>query len=416
MSAACPEKMPRHTFSVILSYLAMMALATAVNLMPIFLTAVSAEFHNLSAEQGGRIGAVTFAGLVAAILMSGPLVDRLPGYGAKAFAIGGNLLVAAGLFLLAISPSYRVVLVASFIMGAGAGSLDMILSPIVSVLRPNHRTVALNFLHGFYCVGAVLTILAGALALRFHVHWRTATLCIIPFPLLVGIGFLFARIPPLIAEGALRISTRTLLKDRFFPLALIAIALGGATELGIAYWLPTYAQDDLAFPKFTADLAFLGFSLAMAVGRLAIGLIGQRINTLHLLLGCCIASIVLFLAAAFAPNALALIACILTGLAGSTLWPSTLALVSDRHPHGGATMFAMLAALGNAGGIAMPWIMGFIADAHGSAALAHLLTDRSGLSLGIAAGGLCPLFMFFILLAMKTQPALPRATSAPAAG
>jgi fucose permease len=279
-------------------------------------------------------------------------------------------------------------------MGLGAGSLDMILSPIVSVLRPDRRTDALNILHGVYCVGAVLTILAGALALKLNVHWRTATLGLIPCPLLVAACFIFAYIPPLIAEGSQRISTRKLLREKFFLLALLAITLGGATELGLAYWLPTYAQTELHFPKFTADLAFLGFSLAMAVGRLAIGLLGHKISTIHLLLYCCIASTILFLIAGLAPNALALAACILAGLAGSTLWPSTLALVSDRHPHGGATMFALLAALGNAGGIAMPWLMGTIAD-------------RSSLAISVALGASVPFLMFLVLLAMKARPHIP---------
>jgi fucose permease len=273
-------------------------------------------------------------------------------------------------------------------MGLGAGALDMILSPIVSVLRPDRRTVALNFLHGFYCVGAVFTILAGALALKFNVHWRAATLGIIPFPLIVAACFVFAYIPPLIAEGSERVRTRSLLREPFFLLALLAITLGGATELGLAYWLPTYAQKDLGFAKFTADLSFLGFSLAMAVGRLAIGLLGHRVNTMKLLMNCCIASTVLFVVAGFAPPGVALTACIVTGLAGSTLWPSTLAVVSDRHPHGGATMFAVLAALGNAGGIAMPWVMGLIADA-------------TNLRLAVGVGAVVPLLMLIVLAGMR---------------
>jgi hypothetical protein len=43
-------------------------------------------------------------------------------------------------------------------------------------------------------------------------------------------------------------------------------------------------------------------------------------------------------------------ACILVGLTGSCLWPTTLAVAADRYPHGGATMFALLGALGNFGG------------------------------------------------------------------
>jgi hypothetical protein len=39
-----------------------------------------------------------------------------------------------------------------------------------------------------------------------------------------------------------------------------------------------------------------------------------------------------------------------------------LAVAADRYPDGGASMFAALAAFGNAGGIFMPWIIGYVGD------------------------------------------------------
>ena len=58
----------------------MMVLAIAVNLLPVFLTAIAVDLGRgspLSAEQLGRIGAVTFIGLVGGILVTGPLAYRL---------------------------------------------------------------------------------------------------------------------------------------------------------------------------------------------------------------------------------------------------------------------------------------------------------------------------------------------------
>ena len=68
---------PAYAFA--LCYAAMVCLAIAVNLMPIFLTTVRVELGGragLSGEQLGRISAVTFAGLVGGILFTGPLADR----------------------------------------------------------------------------------------------------------------------------------------------------------------------------------------------------------------------------------------------------------------------------------------------------------------------------------------------------
>lgn len=388
------------SFPLSLCYLAMMALAIGINLLPVFLTTIAVDpsvvgpLGELSKEQLGRLSAITFVGLVSAILVTGPLVDRAPKHGPKFCAILGNLLVAVGLLVLAKAPSYMVLMVACYIMGFGSGTLDMVLSPIVAALQPHRRTVAMNMLHSFYCIGAVASILAGAWALEAHFGWRSISLWLIVMPVLVAAGFLLLDLPPLVPEGFSRTRLRVLIRAPFFLLALAAIFLGGATELGMAYWLPTYAEQNLHYTQWTAGMAFLCFSLAMAVGRIAVGALGNRVPAIPLLLVCCGGSVVLFLAGAFLPwPALALGACVLAGLTGSCLWPSVLGVTADHFPHGGASMFGLLAGVGNAGGIVMPWLVGVIAD-------------HAGLALGLATGALCPALMIAVLLGMR-RPRAP---------
>jgi fucose permease len=190
-----------------------------------------------------------------------------------------------------------------------------------------------------------------------------------------------------------RIATRQLVRQRFFLLTMVAIFLGGATELGMAYWLPAYAEKSLGFSPWIAGLAFLGFSLAMTVGRLGMMFLPKTVGAIQLMLFCCVASTLLFPIASFAPvPGLAVAACILVGFTGSCLWPTTLAVAVDRYPRGGATMFALLGALGNFGGIFMPWLVGVVAD-------------HWGLRWGLASATLCPLAMILILLWMRRLPA-----------
>jgi fucose permease len=389
--------MPDHArskhFTVLLCYAAMMCLAIAVNLMPVFLTTVSLDFGGaagLTNEQLGRIGAATFAGLVLGILITGPLADRL---GAKPFTLLGNALIAGGLLTLHFAESYLAVLVASFIMGFGAGVLDMVLSPIVCALEPERRAAAMNWLHSFYCTGAVATVLAAAWALKAGAAWRSIALWLTVLPALVCLSFAMRRIPPLVAEATERMPLRTLCRNRYFQVALLAIFLGGATELGMAQWLPAYAEKTLGYSKWTGGMALLGFSLAMAVGRIAVGMLGPRVNPLTLMIGCCWCSVALFVLGCFLPwPAPALAACILAGLTGSTLWPSMLGVAADRFPRGGASMFSALAALGNFGGIFMPWVVG-------------VTTDYSSMRWGLATATLCPFLMALLLVWMKRHEA-----------
>ena len=74
-----------------------------------------------------------------------------------------------------------------------------------------------------------------------------------------------------------------------------------------------------------------------------------------------------------------------------------LGLAGHRFPRAGASLFGMLAALGNFGGIFMPWMIGAVADA-------------SSLRWGLATTPLCPLLMVGALAWMRrhVQLAEPR--------
>jgi len=345
-----------------LCYGAMMTLAIGLNLLPVFLTTLSQLYggaDGLSKEQLGRLGALAFSGLAAGILLTGPLVDR---GGPKFFIQLSNLMVAGSLVGLGFSHSYAVLGLWMFVLGLGAGILDMVLSPVVSALNPQRRAVAMNWLHSFYSVGAVVTILVGACALRLGFGWRASCLVLVPLPLGLFIAFASQRFPSLTTEGG-RVRLTALLKRRWFLVAMVAIFLGGATELGMAQWLPAYAETELGFSQWTGSMALLAFSVAMALGRMAIGALGEKTNPFHLMAWSCGLSVILFFAGSFLPSpAGALVACVAVGFTGSCLWPTTLAVTADRYPDGGATMFGALAALGNAGGIFMPWLVGAIAD------------------------------------------------------
>jgi fucose permease len=373
-----------------LCYAAMMALAIGINLLPVYLTTISGVFGGaagLTQEQLGRLGAFMFGGLVLGILVTGPLADRL---GVKLFTLAASALMALSLAAAALAPDYASLAAALFFLGAGSGVMDMVLSPIVSVLNPARRTAALNWLHSFYCVGAVVTILAGTLFLKLGVGWRGACWLLLPLPAALCVVFLPLKFPALAAAGQ-RARLRTLAREPWFALALAAIFLGGAAEAGLAQWLPAYAETRLGFTLTVSGGAFVAFSLMMALGRMLVGALNRCADEFTLMLWGCGLSAVLFLGGSFLPSpAAALVACVLVGFTGSCLWPTTLAVTANRYPKGGASMFGLLAAFGNAGGIFMPWVVGWVADG-------------ANLSWGLAVSALAPVLMLPLLVLMRRR-------------
>ncbi len=371
-----------------LCYAAMMSLSIGLNLLPVFLTALSVQYGGaagLTQEQLGRLGAITFAGLVAGILAAGPLADR---WGAKPFTLLGNALIALSLVGAAFAPTYAWLGAAIFVLGLGAGILDMVLSPVVAALNPERRAAAMNWLHSYYCVGAVVTILTGTLVLQAGLGWRAACLILVPLP--VGLMFAFAPLhfPALSVAGG-RLRLRTLVRHVWFWGALAAILLGGATEAGMVQWLPAYAETALGYPVWLGGAGLLVFSILMAAGRMVVGAAGARWDPYRVMAWGCAVSVLLFIGGSFLPvPALALAACIAVGFTGSCLWPTMLAVTADRYPDGGASMYGALGAAGNFGGICMPWLVGVVAD-------------RSDLHWGLFISALAPAVMLPLVLALR---------------
>jgi len=371
-----------------LCYGGMMCIAIGTSLIPVFLTSFSDAFGGgagLTDEQLGRISAIMFAGFTAGILGGGPLADR---WGAKGFALLGAALTMGGLAVTAAAHSYGALLAASVLLGLGAGVLDMVMSPIVSALRPDRRTEALNWLHAFYCVGSVATVLFCSAGLHFGMTWRTITLLMIAAPAIVFAGFLPLHVPALVHEDAERTPLRRLFSSAGFVAGLAIIFLAGAAEQGIVQWLPAYAERGLGFSKTVGGVTLAAYSVLMIAGRMLAAVAARRIRAVPLMRGACALLAACILVACFAPRGVALAACILTGWAVSCLWPTTLGLVADRFPHGGASMFALLAGLGNSGCIVMPWVIGFVAE-------------HSQLRLGLATTVLCPLAIIVLLAAIR---------------
>ncbi len=367
-----------------------MCLAVSTNISPVFLTTFGETFggeKGLSAEQLGRIPAIIFAAMVIGIVLTGPLADL---WGTKIFVLSGLGFVTAGLCILACAMEYWVVLMAAAFLGLGAAMLEVVLSPIVAAAQPHRRTSALNLLHLFYCVGAVATVLIGSVALHFHISWRIICICIMMFPILVFFGFTRIITPSAAPEPKPFSAVGALFGRPYIMAAALAIFLAGAAEVGIVQWLPAYAERGLGYSKATGGISLAVFSICMGLGRYLVSRWIHKTDILSLMIVCSIVLIFLLIAGCFSPYAgMALTACVLIGFAVACFWPSILAVAADHHPQGGASMFALLSAMGNIGCVVMPWLIGVFAE-------------QINLKAGILSTVACPMMLILLFGWMKT--------------
>ncbi|MDH7568440.1 MAG: MFS transporter, partial [Armatimonadota bacterium] len=105
---------------VVAACLAMALFAASVVAPAIALIPFAEEF-GLTYSQRGFLGAARMAALVAALLASGFLADRM---GKRRFLVTGSLLVGAGMAATAAAWSHGALLAAQVLVGLGCGAYE----------------------------------------------------------------------------------------------------------------------------------------------------------------------------------------------------------------------------------------------------------------------------------------------------
>ena len=116
-----------------------------------------------------------------------------------------------------------------------------------------------------------------------------------------------------------------------------------------------------------------------------------------------------YMCAGFVENpVIALIACALTGICTSMLWPGSLIYAEEKIPGMSVAAYALMAAGGDMGASIAPQLVGIMADKVGASSMAHTLgntlnltAEQIGMRSGFLIAGLFPLLGFITVLIMK---------------
>ena len=269
-------------------------------------------------------------------------------------------------------------------------------------------------LHSVYAWGAVGVILVSTLYLLIFKaeNWVWLVLFFVAMPLLSALLFSGAKIPKM--ETPEKVSgVLTLMKSKTLWLCVICIFLGGASEVTMAQWSSGYLEQSLGIPKIFGDVFGVAmFSLTLGLGRTLYAKYGKNIE--KVLFFSTVGATVCYIVATVSSVAIVgLIACALTGLCVSMLWPGSLIVSSDRIPQGGVFIYAMMAAGGDLGASIGPQLVGAITDVvktseFGIQAAQNLSisAEQFGMKAGMAVGTLFPLLAivaFAILLKTKKK-------------
>ena len=316
------------------------------------------------------------------------------------------VIACLGLLLFAAAPLlfpgnvYLGLVLGTIVFSASGGLGEVLISPVIAAIPADDPERELSKLHSIYAWGVVFFVIAATLLLLLlgHEKWQIVSLIFALIPLAATILFSGGvKIPametPTRVFGALQF-----FKNRALWLCLLAIFLGGASECIMAQWSSGYLEMALGIPKIWGDIFGVAvFSAMLGLGRSLYGKYGKRVEKI-LLLGA-VGACACYLVAALCPIPfIGLLACALTGLCASMLWPGSLIVGSERFPTSGVFIFAMMAAGGDLGASVGPQLLGIVADTVSASSLGaelantlSLTAEQIGMKAGMLIGALFPL-------------------------
>lgn len=329
----------------------------------------------------------------AVITLAAPLALADPGAGPEAVALGQR-------------NGFALLYLGTFIFALGNGTVEAVVNPVTATLYPHEKTRYLNILHAGWPGGLVLggllaiassaiepgalpgrlwqwqmglvlipTLIYGLMLLgqAFPVQERVAanvpyidmlrefgagSCFIVSFFLVAGLNqiLVITGVPTFGLLGQLVIAlvptlvfaayVRTLGRPMFILLLLVMVLLA-TTELGTDSWISDIMRTVLASPTL-GTLFLVWTSLIMFVLRFFAGPIVHRISPLGLLAAsAAVAAIgLLWLSKAGTSPAMLFAAATFYGFGKTFFWPTTLGVVSEQYPRGGALMLNAIAGVG----------------------------------------------------------------------
>lgn len=378
------------------------------------------EFNLTDTQIGALLGAGLFPFAISIILFS-LVIDRI-GYGrTMIIAWVGHVLSA---IITMTASSYLQIYIGTFLFALANGAVEAVINPVTATLYPKSKIHHLNILHagwpGGLVLGGVLAIALGDLEWRWRIglfflpavaygwlmlrcqfptqervaagvsyremlgEFGWAGSLIVSYFLATALdevarGIFQTRIPAAVIWSLALVPTVLFAMQirRFgrpvFVILLLMMILLATTELGTDSWVTALMTPVLADLGENAGAWLLVYTSAiMVVLRFFAGPIVRRISALGLMVTCSVIAALglLWLSNAGAVGWSIFLAATLYGVGKAFFWPTTLGIVSEQFPKGGALTLSAVSGVGMiAVGVLGSPLLGVVQDKYFETAL-----------------------------------------------
>ena len=308
------------------------------------------------------------------------------------------LITTLGLLIYALSPvlfagrEFVGLMIGTVIFSVSAGLSEVLLSPVIAAIPSDNPQRDMSMLHSLYAFGVFFVVAVSTLFLKIFTtdNWMYLTLIFAALPAVAAVLFMLSPMPDMSggeSEGDGVLGTKR--RGVGLALCVACIFFGSCAETVMSSWISGYIENALHIDKALGDILGMAmFAILLGVGRITYSKYGKKI--MPVLLCGMIGSSVCYLVAGLSSSfVLALVACAVTGMFTSMLWPGSLIMMEEKLPGVGVAAFALMAAGGDLGASVAPQLMGIVVDSVSASELAASLAVSSGLTaeqIGMKAG------------------------------
>jgi len=363
LAAVAAPKTPSYRGVFLASIWTFTGFGAALTVMGPLLQPIRETFERGQAEMG-LVFLVASAAYIIAVMAGTTASDH---YGRRPFVLAGPAFILAGFVIAAVSPTWPVFLTGAFVFGLGMGLVDGALNALVIDVSRQSVASALNYLHLFFGVGAVICPLLVGVALDAGFHWRGIAGATAVLSLTTLLPYLFVRFPPMVQltrPPARRVLAALLRPQPLLMLAVILFYVG--MEATYSGWLPSYFEIEFGSSRGVAAYSIATMWVGIVVGRGLSGLAARYVDH-HVLIfttmGASAATGLLVVVAGSIPLAFAALA--VTGILIGGSFPTALAIGVRGQPAMVGALTGFIVAGAGLAGMIFPPLTGLVVEGLG---------------------------------------------------
>lgn len=316
---------------------------------------------NAPVYSAGIITLIVQAGTVISSLFSSKLVYK---YSTQMVTFFSILLTSIALIIFAFFYNVFFLFAAAIPLGLGAGSVDAALNGYVA---NNFKSNIMNFLHGFWGVGAFLGPFTMSFFIKSDYGWRAGyifTACILCFIALTV--FLSRKIwlnKGSSSKEKVYITNKEALKIPLVKSALVTFSFFSYIELTTGLWISSYFVYGLGISKYYAALITAFFYGSITAGRIITGLFSNNFANYKIIRAGETAIIAGCILMIFGDMYLSVAGAFIIGIGSSPVYPAMLHETPKRFGEKASlTIMGLQMSVSYTGGAIAPLIFGMLAD------------------------------------------------------